>query len=297
MRERFIERGTDYNLKYGKLSVYETNSACKDVMFYFEQFVITIMLDGHKTVESEEFKIEFFPGLLFIPASKIMQSVAIPNASFDNPTKCLVLEFDPSFLQEYYEEIAHSNDFKHIIHTKEHSEDKLHYCSNEPKIIEAFKRLYENQFTNNNPAKDLLDSIHIKELLSRLFQTEAVHLLKKNFEFSVRNPKIQKSIAFIKENYHSKITVDDLALVSGYGLTSFYNKFKTETGISPTDFILRERINQSKILIKKNKIPLKEIAFRSGFNSYEYFCSSFKKVENCKPSDYLKQREYAIAIG
>lgn len=293
MRERFIERGTDYLLKNAKLSLYETNSSCKDVSFYFDQFVMTVMINGHKTVESQDFKIEFFPGIVFIPKSNTVQKVAIPNASFDNPTKCLVLEINPDFLKNYYEELIISKDYKGVVYRGEIEDNKLHYCSNDLKLIDHFNKLYENQFTDHNTGKDLIDDLIIKQILTRLFQTEALHLLKKNFEYQVENPKIQKSIAHIKNNINQKITVEELAEAAGYGLTSFYNKFKAETGASPVDYILSARIKQAKKLMEQQKLSLKEVAFQCGFNSYEYFCSSFKKLEDCKPSEYLSSKEVA----
>ena len=104
MVEKFIERATDFQLEHGKLSVYETNCACRDVKFFFEQNVLTVMLSGHKTVVSKKLKVEFFPGTFFIPESNTVQKVDIANASVNNPTKCLVLELNPSFLSSFHQE-------------------------------------------------------------------------------------------------------------------------------------------------------------------------------------------------
>jgi len=60
MQDKFIEKGTHYPLKHGRLSLFETNCSCKDVQFHFKQYVMTLMLSGHKTIESENLKFEFF---------------------------------------------------------------------------------------------------------------------------------------------------------------------------------------------------------------------------------------------
>ncbi|MEO1627134.1 MAG: AraC family transcriptional regulator, partial [Bacteroidota bacterium] len=85
-----------------------------------------------------------------------------------------------------------------------------------------------------------------------------------------------------------------LARVSGLGMTTFYKKFKSSTDYSPIDFIQRERINLSKVMIANRQYGLKEIAYRCGFNSYEYFCSSFKKLEQVKPSDFKKRQASTV---
>ena len=104
------------------------------------------------------------------------------------------------------------------------------------------------------------------------------------------NPDIQKTIHYIKSRLQHKITVKELATLAGLGVTSFTNKFKAATGLSPIGYLFKERINHAKILILKEELTLKEIAFSCGFNSYEYFCSSFRKLENIKPSEFKNSR-------
>lgn len=286
MVEKFIERATDFELEQGKLSVYETNCTCRDVKFYFEQNVLTVMLSGHKTVVSQKLRVEFFPGTFFIPEKDTVQKVDISNASVHNPTKCLVLELKPSFLSTFHEEVMLSDSYRDILFKGEVVENHQHFLSNDQRLINAFSRLYENQFNTEGTARDMIDTLIIKEMLILLFQTEAIHLLKQNFENSVDNVDIQRSISFIKSNLRRKIMIDHLVKVSGFGLTTFFKKFKEATGQSPADYILHERISQSKILIQKKQLSLKEIAYKCGFNSYEYFCSSFKKIEKTNPSAF-----------
>ncbi|MEO1449892.1 MAG: AraC family transcriptional regulator [Bacteroidota bacterium] len=288
--EKFIERGTDYVLEQGKLSLYETNCACRDISFYFEQHVLTLMLAGHKTVTSENLKLEFFPGTLFIPERQVVQKVAIPHATFDNPTRCLVLDLNPDFLQNFYEEVFFSEKDRELLYKTTPEAPMHHFCGNDLQLIKSFIRLYDHQLRHHKQArtKALIDGLIIKEILLRLFQTQGIHLLKQNFERSISDVDVQRSIRYIHNNLKQKIAVEDLARVSGLGLTTFFKRFKSATGQSPADYLLCERINQSKILIKKNKLSLKQVAFSCGFNSYEYFCSSFKKIEQMKPSVFKR---------
>ena len=91
-------------------------------------------------------------------------------------------------------------------------------------------------------------------------------------------------------NLHKNLKASELANVAEMGQTTFFNKFKKATGITPIDFVLRERIKESKVMIQKNKWSLQEIAYKTGFNSYEYFCSSFKKIEKLKPTEYRRNK-------
>lgn len=285
MEEKFIERGTSFPLRHGQLTLYETNCSCKDIQFYFDQFVLTLMLAGHKTITSEHLKFEFFPGTFFIPEKEVINNVTIPNASIYNPTQCLVLELNPSFMQSIYEEVLHAPADKEILYHHSSESSTPYFLSNDQLLIKAFIKLYEIQFQEKNETiKAMVESLIIREMLYRVFQTEGLHLLKKNFEKSIEDDRIYRVIQYINNHIDQKLTTASLAKIAGLGQTTFFKVFKQSTGHSPIDFIMNERIRKAKILIQKNKLSLQEIAFRCGFNSYEYFCSTFKKMEKVKPS-------------
>ena len=289
MVDQFIERGTDYQLEHGQLSIYETNCACRDISFYFERNVMTLMLSGHKTVVSDHLKFEFFPGTFFMPEKQVIQQVTIPNATIENPSKCLVLDVDPGFLQQYYEEIYHSDQDKALLYARPTAEAPKHFFSSNHHLIETFIRLYHHRLQPESRANVMIGTLLLKELLLRVFQTEGLFLLMHNFEQTVGDRAIQKSLSYIKKHLEEKITVEQLASVSGLGTTTFFKRFKATTQLSPVDYVVKERIRQAKILILKNQYGLKEIAFKCGFNSYEYFCSRFKKLEQLKPSEFKHQ--------
>ena len=282
--DKFIEKGTDYPLLNGLLQVYKTNCPCKNIQFYFEQNVLTLMVSGHKTVESGDFRFEFFPGTLFIPEAKAVQTVSIPHASFDNPTECLVLTFNTTFLYNFYNEVIVAEEVGPVIP----NEEKLNsFASNDKRIVASFFRVYEHALNSESKVDQLIESLLLKELLLRVFQTPGGSLLIENFKYKIKDRAIRKCISYIQKHLSEKLSVNALAKMAGMGSTSFYNKFKLETGFSPADFVLRERINLAKVLILKNQSTLKEVAYKVGFNSYEYFCTSFKKTEGCKPSEIV----------
>lgn len=288
MNEKFIERGTEYELEYGKLMVYETNCHCRDIKFYFERNVITLMRSGHKTILTDNLNFEFFPGTFYIPERETIHTVHIPNATFDNPTQCLVLELKPSFLSNYYEQLKLSEKDTLLLKSEPDNPDFPYFFSNNRYLVNTFLRLYEHLLKDHTRANEMIATLFVKELLLRVFQTDGLFLLKQNFEQKVADESIQRSISYIQKHLENKITVEQLARVSKLGTTTFFKKFKNSTGFSPIDYILKERIKQAKILMLKDQLNLKEIAYRCGFNSYEYFCNSFKKIEQIRPKEYRR---------
>lgn len=76
------------------------------------------------------------------------------------------------------------------------------------------------------------------------------------------------------------------------GRSSFYNKFKALTGITPNEFINNHKIQSAaKVLLNDPLTSVAIISERFGFNTPNYFCKKFKEQYGKSPSQYRKQYE------
>ncbi|WP_040281177.1 AraC family transcriptional regulator [Psychroserpens damuponensis] len=287
-RKIFIEKSTEYKFDNGLLTIYETNSPCKDILFTFDKYMITIMLSGHKTVVSKNVKVEFFPGMVFIPEKDTVQTVEISNASFSNPTKCLVLDVEPKFIEKLVLELLEDDDWKaNFEYTL--NEKHTHFISNDSNTIESFERFYKYLKLGNTGLNSRINNVILHELILRVLQTEAGSLLIENVKSKIKDRNLEKTIRFIKMNLRNKITINDLVGISGFGKTKLFNRFKETFGVTPVNYIMKERIKYSLKIIKSID-SLQSVAFQSGFNTYEHFCKSFKKIEGISPMAYKKKK-------
>ncbi|MBD5449507.1 MAG: helix-turn-helix transcriptional regulator [Lachnospiraceae bacterium] len=63
-------------------------------------------------------------------------------------------------------------------------------------------------------------------------------------------------------------------------------KFKAETGLSLTDFILKEKTEEAKRLLCYSDKSLLNIGNYLGFSSQSHFSRVFKKYSGYSPSEY-----------
>ena len=98
---------------------------------------------------------------------------------------------------------------------------------------------------------------------------------------------VKKTIRFIKENYHTKITLDGLAKKVYTDKFSLSKKFKAVTGSTIIEYINSYRCEKAIELIREGS-PVNEAATKCGFNNMSFFTRTFKTHMGKLPSEYKK---------
>ncbi|MFI3176731.1 MAG: AraC family transcriptional regulator [Eubacteriales bacterium] len=94
---------------------------------------------------------------------------------------------------------------------------------------------------------------------------------------------------YINEHFTERITLEQLA--DYVSMNKFYisHEFKKSYGISPVNYLIKRRIEESKSLLAKTDHSLASIASLLGFSSASYFSQIFKRAEKMTPSQYRTQ--------
>ncbi len=96
-------------------------------------------------------------------------------------------------------------------------------------------------------------------------------------ECSNNRAKIENSLKYIHNHLDESIRVSMLADMD-YMSLSAYNKVFTETiGISPGEYILKQKIEKAKEMLTKTDLSVTDIAYKLGFSSSQYFATVFKR--------------------
>lgn len=100
------------------------------------------------------------------------------------------------------------------------------------------------------------------------------------------SPDILQAITYIQKNIHTNLSVEDIAKEICISRSYFCSKFKTETGCSVAQYILRARINEAKKLLMFTDKSLSSISEYLCFSTQSHFQNTFKKLEGSTPKDY-----------
>ena len=90
----------------------------------------------------------------------------------------------------------------------------------------------------------------------------------------------------IARRYAEAIDFRALAESLGTSYDAFRHRFAAETGMSPLQFQLSERLRTARNLVANSDMPIREIARRTGFSSAAYFTRFFKETVKMPPVEY-----------
>ena len=284
-----VEQRTTYNADYSELNIFETHKVASQVSLTFDFPVIASMITGKKHMQLEGMpSFDFLPGESVIMPSGAPMVIDFPVASMENPTQCLALGIDEHKIQEV---VGKFNDFTAIgsENNQWSLDENTSHLLHDQDINVLVHRLIQTFVTNTN-SKDVLLDLMIQELVVRLLQTKAKHLLISSKTSLTKDSRMGAVIQYISENLTKRnLSVDVLADKACMSASHFHRKFKNTLGISPIDYLNSEKIKFSKRLIQDRKdLPLNEVAFLSGFNNVSYFNRKFKEFEQLTPSRYKR---------
>jgi AraC family transcriptional regulator len=70
----------------------------------------------------------------------------------------------------------------------------------------------------------------------------------------------------------------------------FSHVFKESTGMTPLQFVTRQRITRAQQLIRESSRSLIEVGLEVGYASPSHFAQVFRRETGLTPSDYRRQR-------
>lgn len=94
--------------------------------------------------------------------------------------------------------------------------------------------------------------------------------------------------AYIENNLHEDISIDQLCSELHIGRTKLYEIFRNELKMGISKYILLRRMHKAKKLLKTTDFSISEIADSVGFSDYNYFSRVYKKTYGKSPKSYRK---------
>lgn len=126
-----------------------------------------------------------------------------------------------------------------------------------------------------------------KEALSALLMQLQLAMSPEGSSVTTQHsPRIQRILAYIEENYHKDITLQDIADTFCLHKAHLARVFKEEMGMSLGAHVINVRIARAKQLLRSTELRVGEVQYMVGFNNPQNFYALFKKNTGVSPAEY-----------
>jgi len=98
--------------------------------------------------------------------------------------------------------------------------------------------------------------------------------------------RLKSTINYIHEHLHQNINLEMLAGGIGMNPSYYCRVFQQEMGCSPYQYIIRQRIEKAKTLLKNRELPISDIALQCGFANHSHLDRHFHKITGITPKSY-----------
>jgi transcriptional regulator GlxA family with amidase domain len=100
---------------------------------------------------------------------------------------------------------------------------------------------------------------------------------------------LAKTRVWLLQNLDAPLSIDRMASHASMSRRSFTRTFRDETGVSPLQWVLYQRIDLARRLLEATDEPIEEIPARCGFETAAAFRTQFRRFVGTTPSAYREK--------
>jgi AraC family transcriptional regulator len=124
------------------------------------------------------------------------------------------------------------------------------------------------------------------------------HLLKhysthspafKQYRGGLNRDRLRAAIDYIQAHLDEKLTLDAIAQHLNMSVYHFCDLFKQSVGIAPYKYVLQQRVERAKHLLKDEERAIVDIALECGFANQTHLNKHFRKFTGMTPNSYRQQ--------
>jgi len=94
----------------------------------------------------------------------------------------------------------------------------------------------------------------------------------------------------LRANLDGNVRIADIAAECRLSPGHFATSFKRSTGISPTGWLARQRIEHARGLLRRGELSLSEVAAAAGFTDQAHFTRAFSRLVGVPPGAWRRQQ-------
>lgn len=102
------------------------------------------------------------------------------------------------------------------------------------------------------------------------------------------NHQLDRAIDYIHAHLTEDISLEAIANHLGISRYHLCRMFKRSLGVSPHQYVLQQRVEKAKLLLREGKLRMHEIAIACGFSHQSHFNYHFKRLTGATPREFIR---------
>ena len=157
------------------------------------------------------------------------------------------------------------------------------------RFITEITREIELEVLAKQPHYDLTVDVKCRELFVKLSRS-----CSKTSAVSSVKPATRKLLMQVRSHVFSRLdrewTVADMAALAYISPSRFYTVYRAMFGISPTEDLIRARIDNAKNHLTNSDQPVHALAEMLGYRNMSHFCRQFKQITGMTPGEFRESQ-------
>ncbi len=145
-------------------------------------------------------------------------------------------------------------------------------------LLDIYGRIFE-LVRNQQPLYQIRASSLVLTLIAEVLAHE-----RKTVQHSSSEGLVEKAKFLMEENIDREVNLVGIGGTLGVSTSHLNAVFKSYTAMTPYQYFISIKIRKAKELLEAGSLPIKEVAFRLGFDDQYYFSRLFRKKTGIAPS-------------
>lgn len=170
----------------------------------------------------------------------------------------------------------------------EYSPDLRLIGSAQSDIESIYDKMHREYSARQEGYIDIL-KIYLSELLIKIYRAYKAQNKDLLCSDRLKYQLIDASICYLKENYASKLNLEEISQHAFLSKSYFSTLFKKATGMSVFEYLQNIRIQKACQLLSSETVKVTEIAEAVGYTDYRFFNKTFKKITGLTAQEYRRK--------
>ena len=188
----------------------------------------------------------------------------------------VVLAIDPNFLAQSVEETAHLGDVE--LTPRWELKDRH---------IAALMMALCADLEDGQPAGRLYGEMLAATLAGYLVKRFSIRpVAAKHAARGLPTARLKRVLEYVAAHLGDEIRLETLAAIAGTSQHHFSELFRRSTGVSPHQYVIGQRVERGKQMLRDTDLSILEISLATGFADQSHFTKTFRRMARVTPRDY-----------